>query len=143
MVFAHHLKSSVGEDQFLPFANRDGALARSVALVSLLVGFFLVFRAGEKTSSKDLDVEPTRILYAARSMLTAAANPREDHQIRRRIKPFLRRTAGCFRCHFGGPAQVLDPRKVPQMLQANAGESGDFFFCKDLLAEPDRRAAHV
>jgi hypothetical protein len=78
-----------------------------------------------------------------RLVLTAAANHREDHQIRRRIKPFLRRTAGRFGCRFGGAAQMLQPSNIPQVLQANAGKSGDFLFCKDFLAEPDRWAAHV
>lgn len=92
------------------------------------------------------DVKQTtgiRLGLDKRLVLTAAANHRKNHQIRGRIKPFLRRIAGCFGCRFGGAAQVLDPGNVPQMLKANAGKSGDFLFCKDLLAEPDRRAAHV
>ena len=87
-------------------------------------------------------VRSRRTEFDQRLVLTAAANSREDHHIRGRIEPFLRRTRR-FRCCFNGAAQVLHPRMVPQMLKTNAGKSGDFLFCKGLLAEPDRRAAHV
>ena len=77
--------------------------------------------------------------FAAELMFAAAADHRKNHQIRGSIEPFLRWTSG----RLGGAAQMLDAGKISQMLGANAGDSGDFFFCKDLLAGPDCWAAHI
>jgi hypothetical protein len=76
-------------------------------------------------------------------MLAAVANDSQNHQIRDRVKPLVRRAARRFSGGFGGLAQVPYAREVPQMLQADSGQPGYLFLCKDLLARSDREAAHI
>ena len=66
-------------------------------------------------------------------MLAAMVEDSEDHQVRVGEQPLFGLLAGG-RSRTLDEAEVLAARKVPQMLEANPGQSGDFLLGEDLLA---------
>lgn len=60
----------------------------------------------------------------------------EDHQVRQCKQPLIRLHASRFRSP-GDESQMAPLSEIPQVIQANPGQAGDFRICKDLLARFD------
>jgi hypothetical protein len=79
-----------------------------------------------------------------RLVVAAVMKHRENHEVRMGVIPFRNLRSGCF----GGVGGALqntyfpEARHVPQMLDTNPRESGNFFFGKELLAGPDGNRIH-
>ena len=68
--------------------------------------------------------------------MTARNKDCEDHQVGIGEQPSFRLFSGGFRGAHDG-AQVLAARKAAKMIEADPGQSGDFFLSEDLLTRLD------
>jgi hypothetical protein len=70
------------------------------------------------------------------SVLAARNEDCEDHQVGVREQPALGLFSGCPR-GAGDGAEVFAARQVAQVLAADSGQAGDFFFGEDFLTRLD------